>query len=254
MHGVLEGVTKSLMTYWFDSHYSRNSFSLVKYLGQIDRKLISVKPPHEIRRSPRSIASTRKFLKASRVSGMASFLFLANSWALSSSISSQDLEIADNLLVCFYQHMTDLYGDNSCLINVHNLIHLVLLVKQWGPLWVYSCFGFENMNGHIKKMFHGTCQILDQLVFSFKAQQSLFFKSKLLDSENHVTMEFVRQYTTQHSIVSSDGIAFFGRQKGGPLVSSHYSVLTQYLSQRHQTANIFETAEQIKKGHVYYHT
>ena len=148
---------------------------------------------------------------------MASFLFLANTWVLSSSISSQDLEIADNLLVCFYQHMTDLYGDNSCLINVHNLIHLVPLVKQWGPLWVYSCFGFENMNCHIKKMFHGTCQILDQLVFSVKAQQSLSFKSKLLDSENHVTMEFVGSILPNIRYSHQMGLPFLVGKKGGLL-------------------------------------
>ena len=69
-----------------------------------------------------------------------------------SSISPHDLNIANKLLFCFYQHMPELYGDTSCLIYIHNLIHLVpLVVKQWGPLWIYSCFGYENMNGHLKK-------------------------------------------------------------------------------------------------------
>ena len=51
----------------------------------------------------------------------------------------RDLNIANDLLLCFYQHMPELYEDTSYLINVHNLIHLVPLVKQWGP------FGFTRV-------------------------------------------------------------------------------------------------------------
>ena len=69
--------------------------------------------------------------------------------------------------------MPELYGAESCTLNMHSLIHLASFVEMWGPLWAYSCFGFENMNGHLKKMFHGTRQILYQLVFTVQAQQAL---------------------------------------------------------------------------------
>ena len=39
MHAILEGVTKSLMVYWFDSKYSGRSFNLIRHLKQIDKKL-----------------------------------------------------------------------------------------------------------------------------------------------------------------------------------------------------------------------
>ena len=42
-------------------------------------------------------------------------------------------------------------------------------------------FGFENINGHIRQLFHGTQQVLDQLVFSIKAEQSLLFKTYKLN-------------------------------------------------------------------------
>ena len=41
-------------------------------------------------------------------------------------------------------------------MNVHLLEHLTAIVKKWGPLWVYSCFHYENMNGCLKYLFHGT--------------------------------------------------------------------------------------------------
>ena len=47
-------------------------------------------------------------------------------------------------------------GEKRTTMNVHLLSHLVDCVKRWGPLWAYSCFVYETMNGHLKKLFHGT--------------------------------------------------------------------------------------------------
>ena len=270
MHGVLEGITEALMSYWFDSQHSKKSFSLYHCLNDIDKKLVSVNPPHEFRRSPRSILGTRKFWKASEYRAWLLFyslpiagphlpaeyahhyslLVYAMHILLSSNISSHDLHTADKLL-CFYQHMPEFYGDTSCTLNMHNLIHLVPLVKQWGPLWVYSCFGFESMNGHLKKMFHGTRQILGQLVFSIKAQQSLSFKSKFLEDENVATKTFVHQYATQHTNTYSN-LVFLGRQKREPLSCSQHQLLIGYLG--HHTANVFKTSEQIRKHGIFFRT
>ena len=50
---------------------------------------------------------------------------------LSSSISPHDL--------------VNYFFERYITFNVHNLMHLVPLVKQWGPLWVYYCFRYESM-------------------------------------------------------------------------------------------------------------
>ncbi len=47
-------------------------------------------------------------------------------------------------------------GENGCTMNVHMLKHIPQCVQNWGPLWAYSCFSFESINGHLKKHFHGT--------------------------------------------------------------------------------------------------
>ena len=36
------------------------------------------------------------------------------------------------------------------------MLHLRSTVKQLGPLWVYSCFSFESLNGRLVSLFHGT--------------------------------------------------------------------------------------------------
>lgn len=48
-------------------------------------------------------------------------------------------------------------------MNVHLLSHLAETVRSWGPLWAYSCFSFEGMNGYMKTFFHGTREMSTQV-------------------------------------------------------------------------------------------
>lgn len=65
MHCILEGVVKSLLTYWFDSKHYAQAYSLRPWVKEIDKMLTRIKPPHEFRRTPRSIENTFKYWKAS---------------------------------------------------------------------------------------------------------------------------------------------------------------------------------------------
>ena len=51
-------------------------------------------------------------------------------------------------------------------MNVHLLQHLPECVRLWGPLWAYSCFHFENLNGFLKSLFHGTRDMTKQVHFN----------------------------------------------------------------------------------------
>ncbi len=254
------------MAFWFDSKYSRRSFSLVRKLKLIDKKLLLVKPPHEFRHSPRPIATSIKYWKASEFRTWLLFYSLpiaaphlpaeyAHHYSLlvygmhillGSDISSDQLAIADQLLHSFYQYMPDLYGDESCKMNVHYLVHLSSFVRMWGPLWIYSCFGFENMNGHLKKMFHGTRQILGQLVFTVKIQQSLALKHKLLHGESHTVVAFLGRYIRQQK--QHIGHVFVGRRKKKSLPLDMYTAVVEYTG--HNVPNSFETAESLRKDGV----
>ena len=48
-------------------------------------------------------------------------------------------------------------------MNVHLLQHLLLFVRQFGPLWRCSCFAFENFNGFLSGCIHGNRNILQQV-------------------------------------------------------------------------------------------
>ena len=48
-------------------------------------------------------------------------------------------------------------------MNVHILLHIANCVRFWGRLWAYSAFSFENMNGQLKLLFHGTKNMSKQV-------------------------------------------------------------------------------------------
>ena len=54
-------------------------------------------------------------------------------------------------------------GQPACTMNIYLLIHLSACVRDWGPLWAYSCFPFEGMNCSLKKLFHGSRNMSEQV-------------------------------------------------------------------------------------------
>lgn len=57
--------------------------------------------------------------------------------------------------------------------NVHLLLHLVEKVRDLGPLWSQSCFYFEDYNGQLRKLFHGTQSIERQITPAVSINQKL---------------------------------------------------------------------------------
>ena len=64
---------------------------------------------------------------------------------LQSRLKEVQIQAAEKMLNDFYNMLPGLYGDTSCTLNFHSLIH----VRLWGPLWTHSLFGFESYNGHL---------------------------------------------------------------------------------------------------------
>ena len=86
------------------------------------------------------------------------------------------MESIDNMLSAFYETAGGLYSFNIYTANMHSLVHTVSFVKLWGPLWVNSMFGFENLNGYLGHTFHGTRKIVSQISFQIQLSQTVPFK------------------------------------------------------------------------------
>ena len=140
--------------------------------------------PDRVRHAPRSTEENLKYFKASELrsfllfygpvilKGILPSLYFEYFYLLSESmhilllqeITEQQLQHAQKLLITFCSNVENLYGSRLELANFHLLIHLVDQVRQLGPLWTHSCFHFENCNGFLLKLPHGTQKIQFQIV------------------------------------------------------------------------------------------
>lgn len=114
-------------------------------------------------------------------------------------------------------------------MNMHSVIHLFEMVKNLGPLWSYSCFGFESMNGHLKKHCHGTRNVLPQLTHNFRFHQAV------LDQEYHAENH-------------DDGVC--GRVKEQKLCSEFLQAL--YQAGYHSSSSTFPVFSRYKLNGVLY--
>lgn len=193
MHCVLLGVTKRLTSLWFSASNAKDAFSLTKHLSFFDKSLLSIKPPHWISRRPRSVSEHFKYWKASELRAwlfyysipiLSSIMepiyffhycsFVQAIWLLcQDSVTQRDLQQSYGLLNYFVYMMNSLYGERYMTLNTHSLLHLPGCVQDIGPLWVYSCFPFESLNGELLKLFHGTQYVDTQILSAVKCHQIL---------------------------------------------------------------------------------
>ena len=219
------------MSYWFDSKHHQKRFYLNPYVKAIDKCLSRVKPPYDISRVPRSIEKDLPFWKASEYRAWLLFysipilksflpadyihhlalLVSAVHTLLSTNITIDALKRAECMLKCFYELIPTLYPKELCTMNVHSLIHLTECVRRWGPLWCYSIFGFENMNGFLKRQCHSTKNVLPQMIRSLHTRQTLpSLQKKLEKTESKQTMEFLKKIGSFQKVLST-------KQHTGPL-------------------------------------
>ena len=195
MHCVLLGVTSMIVKLWFDSEHSQELWYCGNHVTLADSKLLQIKPPLTITRTPRSIEQHRSYWKASEYRNWLLFYSLPVMFSilpmeylahhmllveaihtlLKSSIISSQLNKTEKLLqhYCFkFQHY---YSERYMTANVHQLLHLPEIVKKFGPLYVYSCFPFEGTNRSLLSYIRGTQHIDMQILEAVCIRQSLPF-------------------------------------------------------------------------------
>lgn len=193
MHCTLLGVMKTLMSLWFSSQHSSERYYIGKYVLVVDERLKEIKPPSVISRKPRAISEHFKYYKASELRSFLLYYSLPvlfgilppeywNHFSLFSmsiymllqpSISEVHLQFCQRSLMKFCHDFQHLYGKRYMSCNIHSLLHLPDTVKELGPLWAYSCFHFEGLNGILKGLVRGTHQVDKQLMTSFSYLQHL---------------------------------------------------------------------------------
>ena len=216
MHGTLLGVVKMLVNLWLDKQHHDEPWYIGKWARELEKRYMNIKPPSCISRLPRSIVGNFSHLKASELRSFLLFYSLPCLYGLlpdsyfqhylllveaihillKHSISSNDLAKAAKLLKHFCIRIEELYGSRYETYNVHCLLHLVDRVKDLGPLWTHSCFCFEDFNGELRHLFHGTQQIEMQIVVSICVQQKIPELISLLPPNSSV-LQFFEELTSK---------------------------------------------------------
>ena len=195
MHSVLEGVVKNLFNYWFNSK-SNAVYSLSKYMQELDRRLLKIKPPKYIPCTPRSIY-THHLWRAHEYSSFILFyslpifqglmstdcyenlkkLIIFLEVILSPVINIVILKKVEDLIKEFVQELSELYDERIMLSGVHELLHLVDCTLQFGPLNLINLFQFEELNRVLVTFLHGFDLVGEEIFKKFLTSKLLLYYS-----------------------------------------------------------------------------
>lgn len=193
MHCVLLGVCRLLLRLWLQSSNHQSLWYIGTRVPDLDARLCSIQPPDEMQRTPRSMASTLKFWKAHELrawllhySPVVLYGVLPDAYyqhhlllveavflLLQDEVHDRDIEQSLRLLQHYCFMFAPLYGKQHMTANLHSLLHLPEVVRHLGPLWAHSCFPYEDANGDLLTLFHGSHAVEKQIVEHINTLQQL---------------------------------------------------------------------------------
>jgi len=223
MHCICLGVVRQLASLWFDSKNHNEPFYIGPVLSRVDSRLLSIKPPCSLSRTPRSV-SQLKFWKAHEWLAWLLYYSLPvlkgilphthyTHWALlvdcvsillGKEISLAQLVYCERGLVQFVSDFENLYGKQHLSFNVHQTLHLVQSVRDWGPLWSHSAFLFESYNSVLLNMIRGTQGVPMQILHSFFLTRAIPSNvANVLPDCSPAEQEFIQSLTSHRRTVKS---------------------------------------------------
>ena len=121
----------------------------------------------------------------------------------------------------FLSSVSRLYGKSVLKPNFHDLFHLPDMVKSSGPLYEYSGFNFENINGILSRMCKGNKRLDIQVTKKILLLiESLYFEEK---TKSRLCKEYFlwtsKSFKWKNCKFSMNGVDFFGKSRE----SSKYS-------------------------------
>lgn len=196
MHAVLLGITRNLIFFWTDSCFNKKPFYITKSKKKLlNSRLLRIKTTTYLSRRPRSLDHFKNFKSSEFRSLLLYFLpiclerllplkYIKHFRLLSSSIyillkptiSNDELEEVEKTLERFVINYQVYYGKENMTMNIHQLLHLVDCVRNFGPLWTFSMFPFEAYNGLLKSFIVAPTDILHQLTMRYVGYKTVNLK------------------------------------------------------------------------------
>lgn len=187
MHCVCLGIARQFTMLWCVNSTSNDDFHLTsQQQSDMSKVMCSIMTPTVIKRKPRSLEYI-KYWKATEWLYWLLFYSpiillnyftkkLYNHWLLlvasmhlllQSSVTEQQLVTVEYMLTKFVIDIDKLYGSQHVSYNVHLLMHISDCVRNWGMVWNYSNFMFENYNGILKKYVYSSQKAAHQIAQRF---------------------------------------------------------------------------------------
>ena len=228
MHGICGGVTKSLLKLWFTSTHKREKYSFFNQRQKVSDLLKNIKPTINITRVPRGLddlafwkaSEFRNFLLYWSIPVLRSvldevylmhYILLVRSIYLLSkaSITEDDLHTAQLCIDEFLKQFQHLYSLQFMTMNIHQIVHLVDVVRLTGPLFANNSFVFEDINGFIVSHIHGTQGVDTQVIKTINIIQAipiLHEQYAIRDDESVAFIENMSGISRKSWKVIDDGI------------------------------------------------
>lgn len=224
MHGVLLGVVKQLCKIWFEK--PNTPYYIKTKIKLIDEALITISPFTEASRSARKISERcswkanewlQWFLHYSSVclkhllpiKYYEHYRILVTSITelLQNNINNETLDSCELKLHKFVKDFEVLYSLDEMNYNVHLLMHIVECCRDFGPLWAFSLFFYEDINGMLKKFVKGPNEPLIQIANRCTMAHTRFHLEKYWNIQSKVR-DFCENTFTGKTIIPSKNLKF----------------------------------------------
>ena len=116
------------------------------------------------------------------------------------------------MLQSYTRLIPSLFGNVEATYNSHSLTHLAEQARNHGPLIFHSAFVFESMLAHLKRLFHGTRGIPDQIIRKLSVAQHasghIFKNVQKSPTVKEMAENLIKPATSKSEIELNGGIKF----------------------------------------------
>ena len=150
-------------------------------------------------------------------------------------VNENDLNRAEKALEKFVQDTETLYGQLYMRYNVHILLHATKYVRKYGALWAWSTFPFENFNGVMKTLFHGTQYIPQQICKMYwrlrflKSKSKFFSEPERNERARQLFIKLMKQCSVKKCLEYGDEMKIFGVGKNKTLTVTQRILIERML-------------------------
>ncbi|CAF0831338.1 unnamed protein product [Brachionus calyciflorus] len=228
MHTIFLGVIKKLFRYWFEFS-SKEPYSLKNKKKEINERLQNLRPPSSLNYAPRDISlfnicRSHEFMNFILFYSIPVFydimgekyfsnlilLIISLQVLYAKQIDRSKLESVKILknLKKFVGDVKEIYDIHILTSSFHELLHLVDLTYQTGPINNTSCYPFEELNRKITRMINGKDLIADEFI-------KLWTVSQCISIYVNGFLEFLKE----NFEIKSSNLKKFGRKSSKSFVN-----------------------------------